>query len=44
MLQLTYDEKLNLMRSLNWDYLDTYEDMLADIDKGLRFIRRGSVE
>jgi len=32
MLRLDYDEKLNLMKSLNWDYLDTHEDMLAVIE------------
>ena len=32
MLQLSYDEKLDLMKSLNWDYLDTHEDMLAVIE------------
>ena len=32
MLILSYDEKLNLMSSLNWDYLDTHEDMLAVIE------------
>ena len=32
MLQLTNDEKLNLMKSLNWDYLDSHEDMLAVIE------------
>jgi hypothetical protein len=32
MIQLTYDEKLGLMRSLNWDYLDTAEDMLAVVE------------
>ena len=29
---LTHEEKLNLMRSLNWDYLDTHEEMLAVIE------------
>ena len=32
MLNLTYEEKIKLMRSLNWDYLDTHEDMLAVIE------------
>ena len=32
MIILTYEEKLSLMRSLNWDYLDTHEDMLAVIE------------
>jgi hypothetical protein len=32
MINLTYEEKLNLMRSLNWDYLDKHEDMLAVIE------------
>ena len=32
MLLLTHEEKLNLMRSLNWDYLDSHEDMLAVIE------------
>jgi hypothetical protein len=32
MINLTYEEKLSLMRSLNWDYLDKYEDMLAVIE------------
>jgi hypothetical protein len=31
MMTLTHEEKLSLMRSLNWDYLDTHEDMLAVI-------------
>jgi hypothetical protein len=31
-MQLSYDEKLELMSSLNWDYLDTYEDMLSVIE------------
>ena len=31
-LNLSRDEKLNLMTSLNWDYLDTAEDMLAVIE------------
>jgi len=32
---LTYEEKIKLMRSLNWDYLDTHEDMLAVIEGDL---------
>ena len=32
MLQLSYEEKLELMSSLNWDYLDKHEDMLAVIE------------
>jgi hypothetical protein len=32
MITLSRTEKLNLMRSLNWDYLDTHEDMLAVIE------------
>ena len=32
MLDLSYDEKIELMRSLNWDTLDTCEDMLAVIE------------
>ena len=32
MLQLSHEEKLQLMSSLNWDYLDTPEDMLAVIE------------
>ena len=28
----SYDEKLELMSSLNWDYLDKHEDMLAVIE------------
>ena len=32
MLTLTHEEKLSLMRSLNWDYLDKHEDMLAVIE------------
>jgi len=35
MLALSYDEKIKLMRSLNWDYLDTHEDMLAVIEGNL---------
>jgi len=32
MLDLSHDEKLKIMGSLNWDYLDKHEDMLAVID------------
>jgi len=32
MLTLTHEEKLKFMRTLNWDYLDKYEDMLAVIE------------
>jgi len=32
MLNLTHAEKLKLTRTLNWDYLDTHEDMLAVIE------------
>jgi len=32
MLNLSHEEKIDLMRSLNWDYLDTYEDMLLVIE------------
>ena len=32
MLQLSYDEKIELMESLNWDYLDSCDDMLAVSD------------
>jgi len=32
MANLKYDEKLKLMRSLNWDCLDSFEDMLEVID------------
>jgi hypothetical protein len=32
MLTLSNEEKLGLMRSLNWDYLDKHEDMLAVIE------------
>jgi hypothetical protein len=31
-MPLTHDEKLKLMSNLNWDYLDTHEDMLAVIE------------
>ena len=32
MLQLSYEEKLELMRQLNWDSLDSCEDMLAVVE------------
>ncbi|MDR0496433.1 MAG: hypothetical protein LBH42_02330, partial [Treponema sp.] len=32
MLTLSNEEKLSLMHSLNWDYLDKPEDMLAVIE------------
>jgi hypothetical protein len=32
MINLTHDEKLKLMKALNWDYLDTHENMLAVIE------------
>jgi len=32
MLKLTHEEKINLMSTLNWDYLDKHEDMLAVIE------------
>ena len=32
MMQLSYEEKFDLMRSLNWDSLDTCEDMLAIVE------------
>jgi hypothetical protein len=32
MMILSQEEKLKLMRNLNWDYLDTHEDMLAVIE------------
>ena len=32
MKELSYKEKLELMGSLNWDYLDKPEDMLAVIE------------
>jgi len=31
-MKLSHEEKLNLMKNLNWDYLDTHEDMLAVIE------------
>jgi len=35
MLQLSYNEKLEIMSSLNWDYLDKPEDMLAVVNGSL---------
>ena len=32
MLNLSREDKLKLMRNLNWDYLDTHEDMLSVIE------------
>jgi len=32
MIELSHEEKIDLMASLNWDYLDTREDMLAVIE------------
>jgi hypothetical protein len=32
MIRLSHKEKLDMMRSLNWDYLDKPEDMLAVIE------------
>jgi len=34
-MKLSYEEKIDLMSSLNWDYLDSYDDMLAVIEGGL---------
>jgi hypothetical protein len=31
-MALSYEEKLALMKHLNWDYLDKHEDMLAVIE------------
>jgi len=31
-LHLSHEEKLKLMKSLNWDYLDSHEDMLEVIE------------
>jgi len=31
-MKLSHDEKLKFMSSLNWDYLDKHEDMLAVIE------------
>ena len=36
MITLSREEKLRLMRSLNWDYLVTPEDMLAVIEGKLK--------
>jgi len=32
MMNLSHEEKLKLMGNLNWDYLDTHEDMLSVIE------------
>jgi len=32
MMNLSHEERLDLMSSLNWDYLDTHEDMLSVIE------------
>jgi len=32
MMNLSREEKLKLMSNLNWDYLDTHEDMLSVIE------------
>jgi hypothetical protein len=32
MIAISHEEKLRLMGSLNWDYLDKPEDMLAVIE------------
>ncbi|MCL2191599.1 MAG: hypothetical protein FWB79_06400, partial [Treponema sp.] len=32
MMKIGYDEKLKLMSSLNWDYLDKHQDMLAVVE------------
>jgi len=32
MIHLSHDEKIQMMSSLNWDYLDKHEDMLAVIE------------
>jgi len=31
-MKLSYEDKIELMSSLNWDYLDSYEDMLDVIE------------
>ena len=31
-MNLSHEEKLELMSNLNWDYLDTHEDMLLVIE------------
>jgi len=36
MLELNYNEKIRLMSSLNWDYLDKHEDMLSVIEGKLK--------
>jgi len=36
MISLSHEEKLGLMKNLNWDYLDTHEDMLAVIEGKLQ--------
>jgi hypothetical protein len=36
MITLSHEEKLKFMKTLNWDYLDTYEDMLAVIEGRLK--------
>ena len=36
MITLSHEEKISLMSSLNWDYLDTAEDMLAVIEGKLK--------
>ncbi|MDR2923923.1 MAG: hypothetical protein LBU85_11370 [Treponema sp.] len=36
MMKLSREEKLKLMGNLNWDYLDTHEDMLAVIEGRLK--------
>jgi len=35
-MTLSHEEKLKLMGNLNWDYLDTHEDMLAVIEGRLK--------
>jgi hypothetical protein len=35
MLNLSYDDKIELMKTINWDYLDTPEDMLLVIEGSL---------
>jgi hypothetical protein len=32
MIRLSHEEKIKMMRSLNWDYLDKPEDMLAVVE------------
>ncbi len=36
MFSLTHEEKLSLMQSLNWDYLDKPEDMLSVVEGQLQ--------